>query len=406
MERQYIGARYVPKFWDNGSGSTDWTPNIPYESMVVVTYMNNSYTSKVPVPATQVTPNIDTEHWALTGAYNAQVEQYRQQTEAVQNSVNEINAVLPAISEKSNRAYKRLKGSKAFLIGDSLNLSGGWGENLIAIENLTAVNVGNGSMGFTSAGITAPYIGLNLLDTLKKATENMTEAEKNTYDYFVAGVGVNDHGSNAETVKTKVTEFFEYVKANFKNARICFFVDHTFSEISANLAQIYDAMITSANNCGVNTTDVLKYACIANINEWKSDGVHMNNVGYKEYAGCISTWLNGGVVNTRKDLTNLLNSVTVPEAAEFTGGSCIIENGIVYYQCSFRLNKEITDHTMIFNMASFAGGPSTGVVPVVLYLSRFTGIAMIAKGIVYAQQTISSGTTVYVNYTYNMFDGT
>ena len=62
MERQYIGARYVPKFWDNGSGSTEWTPNIPYGSMVVVTYMNNSYTSKVPVPATQVTPNIDTEH--------------------------------------------------------------------------------------------------------------------------------------------------------------------------------------------------------------------------------------------------------------------------------------------------------------------------------------------------------
>ena len=90
MERQYIGARYVPKFWDNGSGSTDWTPNIPYESMVVVTYMNNSYTSKVPVPATQVTPNIDTEHWALTGAYNAQVEQYRQDVENIKDTIATI----------------------------------------------------------------------------------------------------------------------------------------------------------------------------------------------------------------------------------------------------------------------------------------------------------------------------
>ena len=90
MERQYIGARYVPKFWDNGSGSTDWTPNIPYDSMIVVTYMNNSYTSKVPVPATQVTPNIDTEHWALTGAYNAQVEQYRKDVEKVEEAIATI----------------------------------------------------------------------------------------------------------------------------------------------------------------------------------------------------------------------------------------------------------------------------------------------------------------------------
>ena len=90
MERQYIGARYVPKFWDNGSGSTEWTPNIPYESMVVVTYMNNSYTSKVPVPATQIAPNVDTEHWALTGAYNAQVEQYRQEVIELGQKVNSL----------------------------------------------------------------------------------------------------------------------------------------------------------------------------------------------------------------------------------------------------------------------------------------------------------------------------
>ena len=88
--RQYVGARYVPKFWDNGSGSTEWMPNIPYESLVVVTYMNNSYTSKVPVPATQIAPNVDTEHWALTGAYNAQVEQYRQEVVKLEQNVNSL----------------------------------------------------------------------------------------------------------------------------------------------------------------------------------------------------------------------------------------------------------------------------------------------------------------------------
>lgn len=401
MERQYIGARYVPKFWDNGSGSTEWVPNIPYESMVVVTYMNNSYTSKVPVPATQVTPNIDTEHWALTGAYNAQVEQYRQQTEELQNNVNEIG-------EKSNRAYKRLKGSKAFLIGDSLNGTGGWGVQLIAIENLTGVNVGNGSMGFTRGGNSGVYSGLNLLETVKKATENMTEAEKNTYDYFVVGAGINDFESDVETVKTKVVEFFEYVKANFKNARICYFVDHTFSKISPELAEIYETMIVAANSCGVNTTDVLKYACVANINEWNLDGVHMKDIGYKEYAGCISTWLNGGVVNTRKNLTNKLKSVTNTENADFTGGSCVIENGRVHYQCSFMLKKQVTSELRIYTMYDFGGSLSTGSICVPLYNNGYKGLTMFSKGTIYALSTqpITVGTTFYVTYTLDMFDRT
>lgn len=106
MERQYIGARYVTKFWDNGSGSTEWVPNIPYESLVVVTYMNNSYTSKVPVPATNIAPNVDTEHWALTGAYNAQVEQYRQDVEGLIDNMSVVNACYPpngyiAVSENN-----------------------------------------------------------------------------------------------------------------------------------------------------------------------------------------------------------------------------------------------------------------------------------------------------------------
>ena len=47
MERQYIGARYVPKFAD----PVIWNKALSYEAMTIVTYLGNSFTSKKPVPA-------------------------------------------------------------------------------------------------------------------------------------------------------------------------------------------------------------------------------------------------------------------------------------------------------------------------------------------------------------------
>lgn len=71
---QYIGARYVPKFFDN-AGSTDWISGISYEPLTIVTYLNDSFTSKKPVPASVGAPNLNPDYWALTGAFNAQLSQ-------------------------------------------------------------------------------------------------------------------------------------------------------------------------------------------------------------------------------------------------------------------------------------------------------------------------------------------
>jgi len=70
---QYVGARYVPKFAD----PIEWDIERGYESLTIVTHHGQSYTSKCPVP-----PGIEitnTRYWALTGDYNAQVEEYKEQ---------------------------------------------------------------------------------------------------------------------------------------------------------------------------------------------------------------------------------------------------------------------------------------------------------------------------------------
>lgn len=78
---QYVGARYVPKFAD----PIEWDTERGYESLTIVTYKGESYTSKCPVP-----PGIDiknSRYWALTGAYNAQVEEYKNQVKDLSQQV-------------------------------------------------------------------------------------------------------------------------------------------------------------------------------------------------------------------------------------------------------------------------------------------------------------------------------
>lgn len=78
---QYIGARYVPKFAE----PIDWDTERGYESLTIVTYKGESYTSKCPVP-----PGVDIKnerYWALTGAYNAQVEEYKNQVKDLSQQV-------------------------------------------------------------------------------------------------------------------------------------------------------------------------------------------------------------------------------------------------------------------------------------------------------------------------------
>ena len=85
--RQYIGARYVPKFYENSENSLscEWESGASYEALEIVTYLNSSYTSKKPVPATVGNPASNSEYWALTGAYNSQVEDYRRAVERINN---------------------------------------------------------------------------------------------------------------------------------------------------------------------------------------------------------------------------------------------------------------------------------------------------------------------------------
>lgn len=72
---QYIGARYVPLISD----PIEWDVNKEYEPLTIVTNQGNSYTSRQFVP--KGIPITNTQFWASTGNFNAQIEQYRKEVE-------------------------------------------------------------------------------------------------------------------------------------------------------------------------------------------------------------------------------------------------------------------------------------------------------------------------------------
>ena len=69
---QYIGARYVPKFFENPDDqSNDWKAGVDYEALTIVTYNNDSYTSKKVVPDSVGNPADNPQYWACTTKYTA-----------------------------------------------------------------------------------------------------------------------------------------------------------------------------------------------------------------------------------------------------------------------------------------------------------------------------------------------
>lgn len=97
---QYIGSRYVPIF----ANPIEWSNQNTYEPLTIVTHNGNSYTSKQAVPKDIDILNED--YWAITGNYDAQVEQYRRETaqamQAAENAQDTANTAQENINIANN----------------------------------------------------------------------------------------------------------------------------------------------------------------------------------------------------------------------------------------------------------------------------------------------------------------
>ena len=95
----YVGHRYVPKMFG------EWDNSKLYEPLSIVQYQGASFTSRQYVPVGVEITN--EEYWVLTGNYNAQVEQYRQDVRNLNEKVIEnVTAIDTIDSELKNVTEK------------------------------------------------------------------------------------------------------------------------------------------------------------------------------------------------------------------------------------------------------------------------------------------------------------
>lgn len=113
--RQYIGARYVAKIYENSQdpNSSEWEPGVTWEPLVIVTYQNGSYMSKKQIPGNIGNPPANPQYWTQTGFYNGQIASLQEQVAAINlelgtihDDIAGVNGDIAAIKRNS----RELKG--------------------------------------------------------------------------------------------------------------------------------------------------------------------------------------------------------------------------------------------------------------------------------------------------------
>src|SRR5699024_9846363 len=110
----YVGHRYVPKIFG------EWDKQNEYEGLSIVTHQGNSYTSKKRVPVG--IDILNEEYWVVTGNYNAQIEDYRQEVRRLSTDVGENTLNIETNKDNINKNKEDIKNLDTKLTGDINNL--------------------------------------------------------------------------------------------------------------------------------------------------------------------------------------------------------------------------------------------------------------------------------------------
>ena len=118
--RQYIGARYIPKFAD----PVEWDATKAYEYLTMVQHEGETYRSKQNVPVGAPLPDSgqgeeNTEYWVHMSNWNAQIESYRQEVLQYNGRIETLENDLPTSSFDSVNTVAKAIGD----LGDLLPAS-------------------------------------------------------------------------------------------------------------------------------------------------------------------------------------------------------------------------------------------------------------------------------------------
>lgn len=282
MVRQYIGARYVPKF----IGEYDAT--MSYEPLSIVQLGNNFYTSKIPVPPG--TPVTNSTYWALTGSYNG---------------------ALNNLQERIDEAYKKLL---PFVTPEEYGAVGdGVTDDTTAVHAAAAAAISQRSILYLTKWYKVS--GLDLSDLVTG------DETPRIYNLHIAGINPNNSGVYLLNDESLGCGFVS-------NSLVALKLPITHNMILENFAfRVPEGSYCLEIGGGLETT-------IRNINfGYYGNGIHLHSGGYYHVEDCAINTRTGHFIyientETISDTEYLyVENCAIAHAIETYGDSAIITTG-------------------------------------------------------------------------------
>ena len=295
---EYTGMRYVPVFAD----PPEWSSANSYEPLEIVIHQGNSYTSKTFVPV-----GIDIsepKYWALTGNYNAQVEQYRQEVlkfdgriaknaKDIAKNANDIAAVKTVADNLESHV-----GTEFIVIGDS------WSDTdpstttyikwPITFQKYTRMNIHNYARNGASVVGSTPDPGQsgNFLGQVNKAIAD-TSFDHSRVELIVIMGGVNDYrsGRTYSEVAEAWSGHIASLTAAFPKARIVSFLNYQIflSRDEWNWTNLAKRIIRERSGCPIHS--MIGWVSGS---QFIADKVHPNDAGYRQLCSNMIACCFGG----------------------------------------------------------------------------------------------------------------
>lgn len=302
--RQYIGARYVPRFVGQ------WQSNTAYEPLCIVQdSQGNSYTSKKKVPAGIQLSN--TEYWIMSANVNAQIQQLQEtieeNKEEADEAIGQLNTAVTAL-DNTLLTYKGSivePGKNIVFFGDSLSVGTGASSPSLRFTTLLANNLGMternyavGASGFTIANNT-------ISNQIQRAGTEMSVAEKKNTPIVFIMAGGNDlrhmSSTSISAYATAVNNSVGIARSNFPYSTIVLAQANQTYNGCATYTQWYwmdyAEMITLRTYANSRFLKILHHPgnLLSGITEfWQSDNIHPNDFGHRLLAGYLTNFLLGG----------------------------------------------------------------------------------------------------------------
>ena len=266
--REYVGARYIPRF----CGTLD--PTQQYDALDVVDNgAGTSYIARKTVPPG--TPLTNSEYWFVYGASSGAILDLQTRMDTAEDDIDDLEGDVSALEAKTN-----VLNSGIIVLGDSYGVDASvGGKSWVSYVEDVYPDIHKNVIGGTGFASDA-YITDNNLSMLQAVEATITDPNEITTILILGGANDGNllgMGTITEaTLRTRIDEFCDYAKVHFPYATVkvafvggyrnyqriayydaCAAIYRSQISVHKNAAYFSNGEPIMKNNAFINTTDLV-----------------------------------------------------------------------------------------------------------------------------------------------------